>query len=135
MAVGVYLRFRGNCREAVQFYAQAFGVDDVTMSAYGDMPDAKADEATRDLIMHAEIKAMGSALMCADVPPGMDVSIGTNAGVIVTSGDERALRRLFSQLSVGGEVLMPIQETFWSACYGWVTDKYGVQWQVSLTDK
>jgi PhnB protein len=76
---------------------------------------------------------MGATLMLSDVPPGMDYSVGTNVGVVVTSDDEAALRRLFGALSAGGEVTMPLQETFWSGCYGWLTDKFGVQWQVSLT--
>jgi PhnB protein len=132
MAVGVYLNYGGNCREAVEFYANAFGVVAGDITTYGGAPGAEGmDEATKNLVMHAEINAMGSTLMFSDVPPGMDFTVGTNVGVVVTSDDEAALKRLFNHLSVGGEVTMELQETFWSKCYGWLTDRFGVQWQVS----
>ena len=132
MAVGVYLNYGGKGREAVEFYAHAFGVETGEIMTYGGSPGGEGmDEATKNLVMHAEIKAMGSTIMFSDVPPGMDFSAGTNVSVVVTSDDETALLRLFENLSVGGEVTMPLQETFWSKCYGWLTDKFGVQWQVS----
>ena len=132
MKLSTYLNYGGNCREAAEFYAKAFGVEAGAITTYGDAPSADGmDDKTKELVMHAEIAAMGSMLMLSDVPPGMDFSVGTNVGVVVTSDDEAALRRLFENLAEGGEVTMPLQETFWSGCYGWLTDKFGVQWQVN----
>lgn len=132
MAIGAYINFNGNCRAAVNFYSEAFGVPAGEITTYGAGPGGEGmDEAAKNLVMHAEIKAMDSSIMFSDVPPGMDFSVGTNVGLVVTSGDEAALRRLFESLRVGGEVQMDLQETFWSKCYGFLTDKFGIQWQVS----
>lgn len=132
MAIGAYLNYGGNCREAVEFYANAFGVETGDIMTYGGAPGSeKMDDTTKNLVMHAEIRAMGSTLMFSDAFPGMDFSVGNNVGVVVTSDDEAALRRLFEKLSEGGTVEMELQETFWSKCYGSLTDKFGVQWQVS----
>jgi PhnB protein len=132
MAIGAYINLNGNCRAAVEFYAKAFGVPTGEIMTYGAGPGAEEmDEAAKNLVMHAEIRAMGSTIMFSDVPPGMDFSVGSNVGLVVTSDDEAALRRLFENLRAGGEVEMDLQETFWSKCYGFLTDKFGIQWQVS----
>lgn len=45
-----------------------------------------------------------------------------------------ALNKLWDQLSEGGKALMPIDSYPFSKRYGWVQDKYGVSWQLMLTD-
>jgi PhnB protein len=81
--------------------------------------------------MHALLQVGDSQLMLSDTFPGMPHQTGNHItiAVVVDSADEA--RKIFDKLSDGGQVLMPLQETFWSPAYGSVTDKYGVQFQIS----
>lgn len=135
MTVEAYLNFNGNCREAVEFYSEVFGTEKPRFMQFGDMPgDGRfpMDDSVKSLIMHAEISVMGSRIMFSDVPPGMSFTIGNNISLIVNSSDEKGLRAIFDQLKQGGEIKMELQETFWSKCYGFAVDKFGIGWQLSL---
>lgn len=131
MATGVYLNFSGNCRAAVEFYADAFGVEPGEIVTYGEAGADQVDAASKDLVMHAEIRAMGSTLMFSDVFQDVHFAAGSNVGMVVTSEDEAMLWRLYEKLSAGGAVGVPLQNTLFSSCYGWLTDKFGVSWQMS----
>lgn len=72
--------------------------------------------------------------MISDTFPGpkhklFDRGFQVTIAIIVNSVEKS--KEVFQKLTVGGEVMMPIQETFWSPSYGQVKDQFGVQWQVS----
>jgi PhnB protein len=134
MAIAVYINFNGNCREAVEFYAQVFGTDNPHMMAFGDAPanpQFTLPEEAKSLIMHAQLNIQGSTVMFSDVCPGMPFVAGNNISLAVVSKNIDDIQSFFSKLKEGGKVNMDLQETFWSKCYGQVTDKFGIQWQLS----
>ncbi|WP_028563319.1 VOC family protein [Paenibacillus pinihumi] len=134
MAVDVYLNFSGNCREAVEFYAQVFGTEAPEFMTFGDSPpnpEYPLPEEAKNLIMHTRLNVFGSNVMFSDTFPGMPFVPGNNISLAVVLDDEEALRSAFARLQDGAEVKMDLQETFWSKCYGMLTDKFGVQWQFS----
>lgn len=134
MSVETYINFNGNCREAVEFYADVFGTEKPKIMLFGDMPSDNGfplTEATSNLVMHTEIKVMGSTIMFSDVPPDMPFTAGNNISLVLRSDDMDGLKAIFNQLKEGGHVMMDLQETFWSKCYGFVTDKFGIGWQLS----
>jgi PhnB protein len=135
MTVEAYINFNGNCREAVEFYSDVFGTEKPKFLLFGDMPGDGSfpmDDSVKGLVMHAEINMMGSKIMFSDVPPGMPFTIGNNISLILNSNEEQVLRAIFERLKHGGEIKMELQETFWSKCYGYVVDQYGIGWQLSL---
>lgn len=129
MSVNAYLTFRGNCREAVQFYADVFGVEIKEITTYGEHHSAPE---IKDWIMHAKLVVSGSPIMFSDVPPDRPFSVGNNISLVIMERDEEKLKRWFDKLKEGGEVQMELQETFWSKLYGMVTDKFGIGWQLNL---
>lgn len=134
MAVQTYINFNGNCREAVEFYAGVFGTEKPKIMLYGDMPSDNAPplpEATKNLVMHTEIKVMGSTIMFSDVPPDMPFIAGNNISLVLSSDDMDEIKSIFNQLKEGGNVTMDLQETFWSKSYGFVVDRFGIGWQLS----
>lgn len=134
MALNVYLYFNGNCREAVGFYAQVFGAQPPRIMTYGDAPGNPAfplPEEARQLVLHAELDISGSTVMFSDVFPGRPFSTGNNISLTVVNKDMEQIKAIFNSLKAGGTVDMELQETFWSKCYGTVTDKFGINWQVS----
>lgn len=135
MAIEVYLIFDGNCREAVNFYAEVFKTEAPQIMTFGDgpeNPDYPIPEEAKNLVMHTNINVAGSRLMFSDNWPGSPYVVGNNISVTLVSKDEEFIRSSFEGLKQGGTVNMELQETFWSKCYGAVKDKFGVEWQVSL---
>lgn len=134
MAVEVYLIFNGNCREAVTFYEDVFNTDKAEIMTFGDSPqnpDYPLPEEAKDLVMHTRLSVFGSRIMFSDTFPGSPFSVGNNVTLAIVSDDEEQMRKAFDKLKDGGKVTMELQETFWSKCYGSLTDKFGVEWQFS----
>lgn len=134
MSINVYINFNGNCREAVEFYAEVFQTEKPQIMTFGDAPPnpqfALLDEA-RNLVMHTHLNITGSDVMFSDVFPGMPYVAGNNLSLTVVIKDIDEIKSLFNKLKVGGTVSMDLQETFWSKCYGSLRDKYGIEWQLS----
>lgn len=138
MAVEVYLIFNGNCREAVTFYEQVFNTDKAEIMTFGDSPSDPSyplPEEAKNLVMHTRLSILGSTVMFSDTFPGSPFTIGNNVTLAVVTDDEAQLRQAFEKLKEGGKVTMELQETFWSKCYGSLTDKFGIEWQFSHEEK
>lgn len=136
MALSVYMVFNGDCRQAVEFYGQVFGSEPRIMS-FGDAPpnpEFPIPEEARNLVMHAELMISGSRVMFSDTFPGRPYVKGNNIELTVVSTDMDEVKSIFNKLKESGKVEMELQETFWSKCYGKLTDKFGVEWQVSHDD-
>ena len=134
MAIEVYLNFNGNCREAVEFYADVFKTEKPVFMTYGESPpdpDWEMPEGAKDLIMHTNINIGGSRVMFSDAFPWMPLVMGNNISLTFLSKDIEEIKSIFNQMKVGGNVGMELQETFWSKSYGTLTDKFGVEWQFS----
>ncbi|WP_419392852.1 VOC family protein [Cytobacillus praedii] len=134
MAVEVYLTFNGNCREAVEYYAEVFGTEKPQIMAFGDSkpnPEYPLPEEAKDLVMHARLTISGSTVMFSDTFPGSPFTQGNNITLAIVSKDINEIKSAFTKLKEGGTVRMELQETFWSKCYGQLTDKFGIGWQLS----
>lgn len=132
MSVDVYLNFNGNCREAVEFYAQVFGTEKPKFMTFGESPpnpEYPLPEEAKNLIMHARLNIDGSNVMFSDVFPGMPFIEGNNINLSFVSKNLDEVKSSFNKLKEGGTVGMELQETFWSKCYGQLTDKFGIHWQ------
>lgn len=134
MAIEVYINFNGNCREAVNFYSEVFETEKPQIMAYGDAPanpEFPISEEAKDLVMHTNLNIAGSRIMFSDVSPGMPFVVGNNISLTVISDNMDYITSAFQKLSIGGNVQMELQETFWSKCYGYLIDKYGIGWQLN----
>ena len=138
MGVSAYLNFAGNCREAVEFYAKVFGSPAPRIMSYGDAPPDPAfplDEATKKLVMHAEVEVAGTTLMFSDLPAGRKVVVGDNVNLIVQSASSDDITRWFDALKAGGKIVMELGPQFWTGLYGFVYDKFGIGWQLGLPER
>jgi PhnB protein len=134
MAVEVYINFNGNCREAVEFYTKVFELEKPQIMTFADTPpdpEFPIPEEAKDLVMHTFLTINGSTVMFSDTPPWMPFAAGNNISLVISSKNIDEIRSLFDKLKDGGTIVMDLQETFWSKCYGFVTDKYGIGWQLS----
>ena len=133
MRICPYVSFNGNCEEAVAFYEKAFNVKAEIMR-YKDAPPGngyQAPEGTENLIMHAQFEIDGAMIMLCDVPPEYSVKAGENVAVMAEFDSAEKAKAVFDALKEGGEISMDIQETFWSKCFGSLTDKFGINWNIS----
>ena len=134
MAVQAFVNFNGNCREAVEFYAQVFGTEQPQIMTFGDTPPSPEfplPEEAKKLVMYTQLNINGSNVMFSDTFPGMPYTVGNNISLAIVSKDMDQIKSLFNKLKEGGTVGMDIQETFWSKCYGTMVDKFGIPWQLS----
>jgi PhnB protein len=72
--------------------------------------------------------------MFSDVFPGMPFVEGNNISLTIASKNLDEIKSLFHKLQEGGTIGMELQETFWSKCYGNLTDKFGIGWQFNYDD-
>ena len=131
MAFHPYLNFGGNCREAFTRYQEIFGGDLVLMPM-SDMPsDQPLPPDQADLIMHAALAFDGHLLMASDAPAGeFDGVRGMH--VNYTLADVAEAERVFEALADGGEVTMPLAETFWAPRFGMCVDRFGTPWMINV---
>lgn len=136
MVLGVYpyLRTNGNGKDVVEFYKDVFDAELLGVQTYGDFPENPefpiSDEIKR-LVAHAQLKIGNTFLMLSDNFPDDPYEVGTNLNIAVLISDVEKTKKVFEKLQVGGEVLLPLQETPFSPAYGQVKDKYSVTWQIS----
>ncbi|WP_394120168.1 VOC family protein [Planococcus donghaensis] len=132
-----YLNFDGDGQEAAHFYTEVLSGELVGVMTYGEAQDSEdMPEQVKDMVMNAQINLKnGDTLMISDVPPGMGMpnfQRGNNVSVTLLFDEIEEARSVFNKLSEGGKVGMELQETFWSPLYGSVTDRFGIEWQVSV---
>lgn len=134
MPINPYLNFAGNCRQAVEFYAEVFRIAKPRIQTFGEMPNPNfpLPPEAKDLILHAELQISGTPVMFSDIFPGSPFTAGNNVSLTVVTKNRDEILNAFNKLRDGGTVHMDLQETFWSKLYGNLRDKFGVEWQFSL---
>ena len=134
MRICPYVSFSGNCAEVVAFYEKAFGVKAEIMR-YKDAPTENGyqiPEGTENLVMHAQFEMDGAAIMLCDMPPENPVQAGENIVIMAEFDSADKAKAAFEALKEGGVISMELQETFWSKCFGSLTDKFGIGWNISI---
>ncbi len=134
MSFSLFINFGGECREALTFYAKVFRSEVQHLMKYSDAPPSNGyvmPDEDKNRVMYAHVNIFGTVIMFSDFPSGMELIKGNNLSPTLGSDDEEEIRRVFGELSAGGEVGMELQKTFWSDLYGMVTDKFGITWQLS----
>ncbi len=137
MSLNIYLTFDGNCREAFDFYKSVFGGDFVICQTFGDGPaemGITVTAADKDRIMHVSLPVGSSTLMGSDTTEESagSLSIGTNFSISIDGDSKEHCDELFGKLTDGGEVKMPLQETFWGSYFGMCRDQFDINWMVSF---
>jgi PhnB protein len=133
MQLNPYLKFNDDkCREAMAFYKESLGGGgELTFQTVGESPMAKEmPEENGDKIMHAVLKVNGVEIYGSDMMRDKAI-VGDSVGLSLNFENEEEIRSVFSKLSEGGEVFMPLEKQFWGALFGVVTDKYGVEWMLN----
>lgn len=133
MQIQPYLFFDGRCEEAAEFYKQALGAEVTFLLRFKDGPGgAEADQVppdSADKVMHMSLRIGGDTVLASDGHcTGRPSFQGFSLTLSVKDGNEAL--RLFEALADGGQVQMPLTQTFFSPRFGMVSDRFGVSWMV-----
>ncbi len=134
--INPYLNFPGNTEEAFNFYRSVFGGEFLSLQRFKDTPDAgNLPPGVENQVMHVALPIGTNILMGTDAPESMGFSItpGNNHYICISPESRDEATKLFSGLSAGGKVEMELQDMFWGAYYGSLTDKFGIRWMVNYT--
>ena len=123
-----YLILDGNAAQAIAHYQEALGAKAEVLQRYGDMPGNKQPAELKDRVMHALLRIGDGVVMVSDAPPGKAPKGDGNVEVCLDCNDAEDMALKFERLAVGGTVTQPLQDMFWGAKFGTLTDAYGVRW-------
>lgn len=128
MKLHTYLNYGGNCAQAFRFYEQHLGGKITMMMTHGQQPNPNDVSPDRiNSILHARISLGETDLMGADVPGAKPMR---SAYLSLTVGSIDEAERIYALLSDGGEVFMPMQETFFAFRFAMLRDKFGTSWMI-----
>ena len=133
-----YLNFSRDTEEAFAFYKSVFQTDYLgPIHRFDSVPpnpgQPLADE-DKNLVMHVELPILGGhVLMGTDAPESMGFNCkpGNNIHINLEPDTREEADRLFTALAEGGKVEMPLQDMFWGAYFGSLTDRFRVRWMVN----
>ena len=130
MRLNTYLNFGGNCAEAFRFYEEHLGGKIGMMMKHSDMPDpSKVILGMENAVLHATITIGDTLIMASDVPPDRWKPM-RSAYLALNLASDADAERLFALLADGGEVFMPLQETFFATRFAQLRDRFGTSWML-----
>lgn len=137
MSAIAYLNFDGIAEQAIEFYSEALNANEVKKVKFRDFPqdpNYPLPENELNMIMESLVEFAGGKIMMSDILPSMqtvtgELVKGNNVLISLVIDDKQTLEEYFHNLSVGGNVMMPLSNTPWSSCFGMLVDKFGVSWK------
>jgi PhnB protein len=138
--VNAYLTFNGNAEEAFNFYKSVFKREFDYIGRFKDMPADEnfppLSEEEGNRIMHISLPiSKETFLMASDTNSfSGDVTFGNNISVSINTDSAAEADTLFAGLSAGGNIIMPMEKTFWGAYFGMFTDKFGINWMINFDE-
>lgn len=131
--INSYLTFNGNCREAMNFYKKCIG-GELSFQTIGESPLSKKMPAKmKSCILHAVLTNKHFVLMGSDMVSEKGLLKGNAISLVLNCKNEKEIRGCYKKLSQGGEQTHPLENTFWNALFGGLTDKYGNNWMLNFS--
>ncbi len=126
-----YLEFKGNARQAMEFYKSVFG-GELRMNTFKEY-HASQDPRDDDKIMHAQPETENDlTFMAADTIDETEYRAGSNFAMSLSGDDHSKLQNYYEKLSDGGMVFVPLEKAPWGDTFGMFTDRFGVKWMVNI---
>ncbi|PGH77073.1 VOC family protein [Bacillus thuringiensis] len=128
--ITTFLMFEGKAEEAMNFYTSLFDQSEiVSISRYNENGPGK--EGT---VIHATFTLNGQEFMCIDSYVNHNFTFTPAMSLYVTCETEEEIETVFNKLAQDGAILMPLGSYPFSKKFGWLNDKYGVSWQLTLAE-
>ena len=125
-----YVNFQGRAREAMEHYQKVLGgkLDLRTVNEQGVATPA----GPGDSISYARLDADGAIIIGTDGHPKYPAKAGENVAIAVGGTDKDRLTKIYHGLAEGGTAKQPPSPTPWGADVGYLLDKFGINWIVSI---
>jgi PhnB protein len=138
--INTYLTFKGTCEAAFNLYKSVFGGELQTFSRFEDMPpnpDAPLSAEMKKHVMHVTLPIGENTLMGSDAGGEWSPNLikGTNYSISLGLESQENADQVFAELSEGGQVTMPKDNTFWGDYFGMCTDQFGIQWMINAAKR
>ena len=131
MTISIHINFNGQCQKAFEFYSQVLDGEIGSMLKFGDSPAGQqAAKEWQDKIVHANIIIQDIEIAGGDVTPEQYLA-PQGFHLLLSVENEEEAQTIFNALSKDGHIVLPLQETFWSSCYGILVDRFGVPWKIN----
>ena len=130
-----YLTFNGNCREAMTFYKACLGGELMLQTVGESLLGDKMPRPMKRCILHSTLTHRGFVLMGSDMAPDTGLVKGNTVALVLNCNTENDIRTYFDRLSRGGSVRHPLENTFWGALFGELTDKFGNHWLLNFNNQ
>jgi PhnB protein len=130
-----YLFFNGNCEEAFNFYKMVFRREFQYLGRYKDVPTSNRQifKENDEKIMHVTLPISEETTLMGSDNADSHGEVGLNNFALYLNTDTRyEADRLFNELSVGGQIKVPMTETFWGSYYGIFKDRFGINWKITF---
>ncbi len=139
MQIRAYLSFHGECQEAIELYTKAFNIEESEIMRFGDMPESpdspmQISDEQKDWILQATLPFGDNFIRLSDSPLEINDDITDRIAVVVETSKE-IVEQAFEVLKEDGEIIMPLQQTFFSPSYGILRDKFGVMWNLAAMEE
>lgn len=130
MQLHTYLNYGGNCEQAFRFYEQHLGGKITFLMRHGEQPAVgQVPPEWNGKVLHARMNLGGTELLGADIPPDRFQPMRSAYLSLTVSGIAEA-ERVYGLLSEGGEVFMPMEETFFANRFAMLRDRFGTSWMI-----
>jgi PhnB protein len=130
MHLHTYLNYGGNCAEAFKFYEQHLGGQITMMMRHGEAPDqSQVRPEWKHAVLHARITIGDAEISAADVPPDRFQPM-RSAYLSLSVDSVQDAERIYALLSDGGQIFMPMEETFFAVRFAMLRDKFGTSWML-----
>ena len=130
MKLHTFLNYGGNCEQAFKFYEEHLGGKIIMMMRRAEQPDQPVTwPGSENSIQYASLDIGETQLMASDVPPDRFQPMRSVYLSLTVESAEEA-ERLWALLSEGGQIFMPMEETFFATRFGQLRDKFGTSWMI-----
>jgi len=129
LGINPYITFKGNCRQAIDFYKSALDAQVVFTQTVGESP--MSNMGPPENIMHCTMKVGDSTIMMSDDPRPDAAATSGSVSLAIGLDDAARAKQLFDNLAKGGSVIMPLGKTYWAEAFGMLTDAFGVRWMIN----
>jgi len=126
-----FIHFQGNCDEAIKFYQEALAAEVKAINYAKDAPaDSGMDSMPPNFVMYSEVIICGMSFSLTD--GGESPITGESFSFLINYDTTEEVTTTFEKLAVNGKIVEPLSSVFWSSLYGYVIDRFGVNWQVMV---
>jgi PhnB protein len=133
--INSYLTFNGNCREAMSFYKDCIG-GELSFQTIGESPlSEKMPQKMKDCILHSTLTKGALILLGSDMVSEKGLIKGNAVSLSLSCSSAGEIKEIYNRLAAGGDATHPLENSFWGALFGDLTDKYGNHWLLHFDKK